>query len=86
MQLSSTFEGHVLPGSMFLIWAVYWIGQRWVGVGQARRAGLLETGIFLPVAKIVLPLIGVWVEIPGHGWYPGDVMMSWPPAFNNFGN
>jgi len=77
MELSSTFEGHVLPGSMFLIWAVYWIAQRFVRHPGPRRDGLLESGIFLPVAKIVLPLVGVWVEIPGHGWYPGDVMMSW---------
>jgi hypothetical protein len=76
-ELSSTFEGHVLPGAMFLIWAVYWIGQAFT---QSRGGGgnrSIETGLFLPVAKIVLPLIGVWVEIPGQGWYPGDVMMSW---------
>lgn len=77
MELSSTFEGHVLPGSMFLIWAVYWIVQRTRRNRRPQREGLLESGIFLPVAKIALPLLGVWVEIPGHGWYPGDVMMSW---------
>jgi Family of unknown function (DUF716) len=76
MELSSTFEGHVLPGSMFLIWALYWIVQRFVRRG-AVPGQMLESGLFLPVAKIVLPLVGVWVEIPGQGWYPGDVMMSW---------
>jgi hypothetical protein len=76
-QLSSTFEGHVLPGAMFLIWAVYWIAQsfrRGDGVGPDSP---LESGLFLPVAKVVLPSIGVWVEIPGRGWYPMDVVMSW---------
>lgn len=76
-ELSSTFEGHVLPGSMFLIWAVYWIAQRSVRHPKPRHHGLFESGLLLPVAKVLLPLVGVWVEIPGHGWYPGDVMMSW---------
>jgi hypothetical protein len=76
-ELSSTFEGHVLPGAMFLVWALYWIGQAFrrgaeVGAGRA-----VEEGLFLPVAKVVLPLAGVWVEIPGQGWYPDDVIMSW---------
>lgn len=76
-ELSSTFEGHVLPGAMFLIWALYWIGQAFTRSGGGGGNRSLETGLFLPVAKIVLPLIGVWVEIPGQGWYPDDVVMSW---------
>jgi hypothetical protein len=73
--LSSTFEGHVLPGAAFLAWAFYWIAQ---SLGRGRSGGeTLEMGLVLPVAKVVLCLIGVWVEIPGQGWYPGDVVMSW---------
>ena len=26
--LHSTFEGHVLPGSMFILWALIWLAQR----------------------------------------------------------
>jgi hypothetical protein len=76
MELSSTFEGHVLPGSMFLLWAFIWMAE----VFLRRRGGpgrTLESGIFVPLVKVVIPLVGVWVEIPGQGWYPADVMMSW---------
>lgn len=76
-ELSSTFEGHVLPGAMFLVWALYWIGQSFRRGAEAGAGRALEEGTFLPVAKIVLPLVGVWVEIPGQGWYPDDVIMSW---------
>lgn len=76
-ELSSTFEGHVLPGAMFLVWAFYWIGQALRRSGPVGASRALEEGIFLPVAKVVLPLVGVWVEIPGQGWYPDDVIMSW---------
>lgn len=75
-ELSSTFEGHVLPGAMFLFWAVCWVAQSF----QRRNDGPdrpLESGLFVPIAKIVLPLLGVWLEIPGQGWYPMDVVMSW---------
>jgi hypothetical protein len=37
----------------------------------------LESGVALPVVKVVLTAIGVWIEIPGQGWYPQDVMMNW---------
>jgi hypothetical protein len=76
-ELSSTFEGHVLPGAMFLVWALYWIGQSFHRRSEPEGPRALEEGLFLPVAKIVLPLVGVWVEIPGQGWYPEDVIMSW---------
>jgi hypothetical protein len=73
--LHSTFEGHVLPGSMFILWALLWIGQR-----LYRRDGTvsatLEVGALVPILKIVLPLIGVWVEIPGERWGPTATLMS----------
>ena len=77
MELSSTFEGHVLPGSMFLLWAFIWMAEAIVRGERPRGRGSLESGIALPIIKIVVPLVGVWVEIPGQGWYPADVMMSW---------
>lgn len=74
--LHSTFEGHVLPGSMFILWALIWMAQ---GIRQGVRAGpegTLESSLFIPVLKVVLPLIGVWVEIPGEGWGPTTTLMS----------
>jgi len=69
--LHSTFEGHVLPGSMFILWALLWMGQRLAQGDDLARARTLESTLYLPILKIVLPLVGVWVEIPGANW---DVM------------
>lgn len=72
--LHSTFEGHVLPGTMFILWALIWIAQRLRG--GAEQTPALESGLVLPVLKVVLPLLGVWVEIPGEGWGPTSTLMS----------
>ena len=74
--LHSTFEGHVLPGSMFILWALIWMAQRLTEGEDLARARSLETGLVLPVLKIVLPLLGVWVEIPGPRWGPTATLMS----------
>ncbi|HET9947928.1 MAG TPA: DUF716 domain-containing protein [Longimicrobiales bacterium] len=75
VRVSGTFGGHVLPGAMFIGWALFWYAA-------AMRSGAasgpaLEPGATMPVIKVTLPLVGVWVEIPGTGWYPMDVMMNW---------
>ncbi len=72
--LHSTFEGHVLPGSMFILWALIWMAQRLRSDGTA--SATLESSALLPILKIVLPLIGVWVEIPGEQWGPTATLMS----------
>ncbi len=74
--LHSTFEGHVLPGTMFILWALIWMAQRLRQGAGAGPTSALESGLVLPVLKIVLPLIGVWVEIPGEGWGPTTTLMS----------
>ena len=74
--LHSTFEGHVLPGSMFILWALIWMAQRLRQGAGAEQSPTLEWGLVLPVLKVVLPLIGVWVEIPGEGWGPTTTLMS----------
>jgi hypothetical protein len=74
--LHSTFEGHVLPGSMFILWALVWIGQNFRAGALDARDRALESSLLVPVLKIVLPLIGVWVEIPGEGWGPTTTLMS----------
>jgi len=73
--LHSTFEGHVLPGSMFILWALLWIAERIYRRDAAARP-TLEAGSLVPILKIVLPLIGVWVEIPGERWGPTATLMS----------
>jgi hypothetical protein len=75
--LSGTFWGHALPGSFFLAWAAYWVGiamLRGVAAGAGRT---LERNALVPAGKVLLAVVGVWIEIPGQGWYPADVMMSW---------
>ncbi|MBM4184627.1 MAG: hypothetical protein FJ207_10505 [Gemmatimonadetes bacterium] len=74
--LYSTFEGHVLPGSMFILWALVWIGQNFRAGALDSPSRALESSLFVPVLKVVLPLIGVWVEIPGEGWGPTTTLMS----------
>jgi hypothetical protein len=74
--LHSTFEGHVLPGSMFILWALMWMGQRMIQGDDIARARSLESTLYIPILKVVLPLIGVWVEIPGENWGPTTTLMS----------
>lgn len=75
--VAGTFGGHALPGSLFILWALYWIGQAIARGGEAPGQQTLETGLVLPVTKLVLATVGIWIEIPGQGWYPQDVMMNW---------
>lgn len=75
MDLHSTFEGHVLPGSMFILWALIWIAEQLRRPDASGRA-TLEASAVVPVLKIVLPLLGVWVEIPGERWGPTATLMS----------
>jgi hypothetical protein len=75
--LPSTFLGHVLPGCAFIAWALYWAVHAIVGGQNGPPSVSLEQTVFLPVFKVTVALVGVWVEIPGEGWYPQDVMMSW---------
>lgn len=75
--VAGTFGGHALPGSLFIVWALYWIGQSVARGGAAAPGRTLESGVVLPIVKVVLTAVGVWIEIPGQGWYPQDVMMNW---------
>jgi hypothetical protein len=76
MELHSTFEGHVLPGSMFILWAILWMWQRLGRAGDGAPDRALESTLYVPVLKVLLPLVGVWVEIPGEGWGPTTTLMS----------
>ncbi|MDT8342253.1 MAG: DUF716 domain-containing protein [Longimicrobiales bacterium] len=79
MRMSGTFQGHVLPGVLFLFWAAWWTFRLVRSRGaEAYTKGLLERGLFMPVAKVVLPVIGVVGELAPGGW-------EWRPAMvNNF--
>jgi hypothetical protein len=76
LHVGGTFGGHVLPGAMLSVWALVWAAQA-LGRGQAEPAPTLERGWVVPLLKVALPLVGVWVEIPGRGWDPADVMANW---------
>jgi hypothetical protein len=52
------------------------MAQRLTQGEDLARARTLETGLVLPVLKVVLPLVGVWVEIPGPRWGPTATLMS----------
>lgn len=75
--VSGTFWGHALPGSLLLAWAAYWIGLSALRRGSPDASRTLEPSALLPAVKIGLAAVGVWIEIPGQGWYPMDVMMNW---------
>lgn len=77
MALPGTFEGHALPGTFFILWALYWMGQAIARRMEPPTEKTLESGPVVPIAKIVMTIVGVWTEIPGEGWYPQDVVMSW---------
>ena len=74
---AGTFWGHALPGSLFLLWALFWIVQAFLRRGAHPSERSLEAGPVLPYAKVVGASLCVWIEIPGQGWYPQDVMMNW---------
>lgn len=74
--LHSTFEGHVLPGSMFILWALIWMAQRLSARTRPGEDATLEWSALVPSLKVALPLIGVWVEIPGERWGPTATLMS----------
>jgi hypothetical protein len=76
--VSATFEGHALPGSIFILWALFWIGGGLLRGGAiGSGGGALESGIFMPIVKLAGATLGIVTEIPGDGWYPMDVAMSW---------
>jgi hypothetical protein len=71
--LDGTLAGHVLPGSLFIVWAAIWLAERVRG-NTARDT--LEANAVLPILKIVVPLIGAWIEIPGARWGPAATLMN----------
>ena len=75
--LAGTFWGHALPGTLFILWALLWIAQAYLRGGTEPAERTLESGSGMPWVKVGLAAVGVWIEIPGQGWYPQDVMMNW---------
>jgi hypothetical protein len=74
---AGTFGGHVLPGSLLIAWALYWMVMAYVRGFATGEGGALESNTVLPWVKIALATVGVVVEIPGEGWLPQDVMTNW---------
>lgn len=65
---SGNFIGHVIPGTMLLLWAAFWIVGLWRSRGARAADAPLERDPLLIGVKIVLPLVGVGIEWPGRGW------------------
>jgi len=65
--LSGTIQGHVFPGVLFVMWAGSWTYHMVADQGPgALRGGPLEGDRLMPVAKLVLPIIGILGElVPG---------------------
>lgn len=76
VEVGGTFAGHVFPGSLFVAWAFLWLAESVHRPPPAHDAPL-ERGSLLPALKVVLPLVGVWLELPNSGWFPADAMLGW---------
>lgn len=76
LHTGGTFAGHVVPGTMLVLWALVWTAEA-LARGRVEPRPTLERSRLLPVLKVALPLVGVWIEIPGQGWDPPDVMANW---------
>ena len=76
IEVTGTFAGHVLPGTLFVAWALFWIAEALLAP-RAVGESPLERSAVLPLLKIVLPLVAVWFELPDSGWFPADAMMGW---------
>lgn len=74
--VTGTFAGHVLPGSLFVLWALLWLAEA-ARLPAPEGDAALERSSLLPTLKVVLPLVGVWLEMPNRGWFPEDAMMAW---------
>jgi hypothetical protein len=83
VEVTGTLAGHLLPGTLFIVWALVWMSQAVVRRDPDRGDQPLESGLAMPVLKIVLPVVGMWAEIPGQGWPPGRgwpadaILMNW---------
>jgi len=77
---SGTFGGHVLPGSLFLLWAAFWIVELWRDRGTRPPDAPFERSLVGIGLKIVLPLLGVFVEWPEPTWEPHNIVMNYQHA------
>ena len=73
MKLTGSFKGHVLPGVMFLVWALWWTGELIFKRDNPNEPpGPMEASLLVPLGKVVVPLIGIWVELFRSGFVWGD--------------
>jgi hypothetical protein len=77
---SGTFGGHVLPGSLFLLWAAFWVVELWRDRGARPADAPFERSLVGIGLKIVLPLLGVIVEWPEPTWEPHNIVMNYQHA------
>lgn len=74
---SGTYPGHILGGLLLLIWGLWWLVEavRHRRHGTSPRA--LEGTWLVPILKLMVVPLVVWLEMPGSGWYPMDRVMGW---------
>lgn len=83
VEVTGTLAGHLLPGSLFIVWALVSMVEAVLRRDPSRADRPLESGLAMPVLKVVLPVVGMWAEIPGQGWPPGRgwpadaILMNW---------
>lgn len=75
-----TYSGHILPGLGLAVLALVWVVQDLRRTSGVDRNDPIQRGLLVPWFKIVLTSIGIWLEIPGRGWYPMDIVMGWQHA------
>lgn len=62
MHLPGSFAGHMVPGSLFLLWVVFWIWEliRYRGMDGPPA---VERFLIVKLGKVVFPLVGVQLEL-----------------------
>jgi hypothetical protein len=79
-QLWGTFGGHVLPGSLFLLWGAVWMWELWRDRGSRPADAPLERSLVVTGLKIGLPLLGLVLEWPEPTWDPHNIVMNYQHA------
>jgi hypothetical protein len=64
--LPGSFAGHMVPGSLFLLWVVFWIWElvRSQGADDQRA---VERFLIVKLGKVVFPAVGIQLELARMG-------------------
>jgi len=62
MHLPGSFAGHMVPGSLFLLWALFWIWEL-ARTGGTDGPAAVERHLVVKLGKVVFPLVGIQLEL-----------------------